>query len=268
MLHNTHLLITHGSQNARVQASASALAERISLTLNSTCALQDCLPHTSGQPCHQVFHAVLEGGTAPLEQQIVEFAQQARRQGLDRLQLLPLFLIPGVHVMEDLPQAVARAQQQLAIEDPSFNLSTLPYLGHLLQQHPNTLQDWGVAHQTTRVFLSHGSRRSDSREVCEAFAQKMGAVPAYWSIEPSLTQTIEQLFTAGHSEIQVLLYFLFSGGITDAIAASLRELEATYPSLKLTCKPTLDQLSDFPSFIAAVLQNSAVSSQSYATATR
>ena len=259
MLQAIHLLITHGSRNARSQQSAEQLRSSI-----ESCLSPDPSPLSAEQ---RIEHVVLEGGAIPLHAQILDYAAQARAEGLERLQLLPLFLMPGVHVMEDLPQEVALAQEKLADLDPSFKLSTLPYLGHQLQTHPQSLASaWGSelsgdsfgASEVAKVLLSHGSRRSDSTLLSEQFADSIGATPAYWSIEPSLTQTVERLFREGYEEIQVLLYFLFPGGITAAIEESIVELRQSHPRLNLTCKSTLDQISEFPKFIADLLQTSSV----------
>ena len=273
MLQAIHLLITHGSRNVRSQQSAEQLRSNIESYLN----LDQSQSHEEQgieQPIEQrIEHAVLEGGTTSLHGQILYHAARARAEGLNRLQLLPLFLTPGVHVMEDLPQEVALAQKQLVDRDPSFKLSTLPYLGHQLQTHPESIAlAWGTdaerstgeraAGEVAKIVLSHGSRRSDSTVLSEQFAAAIGATTAYWSIEPSLAQTVERLFTEGYEEIQVLLYFLFPGGITAAIEESIVELRQSYPRLNLTCKSTLDQISEFPKFIADVLQNTTVQNSS------
>jgi len=44
----------------------------------------------------------------------------------NRLQVVPLFLLPGVHVMEDIPTEVAIAQQAL---DPELKIALQPHLG-------------------------------------------------------------------------------------------------------------------------------------------
>ena len=269
MLQAIHLLITHGSRNIRSQQSAEQLRSSIEI-----CLSPGSFPFSAEQ---RVEHTVLEGGSTPLHAQILDYAAQARAEGLERLQLLPLFLMPGVHVMEDLPQEVALAQKKLVDRDPSFKLSTLPYLGHQLQTHPQALASAWVsdlggaslggdsfsgdsfgASRIARVLVSHGSRRSDSTLLSEQFADSIGATPAYWSIEPSLTQTVERLFREGYEEIQVLLYFLFPGGITAAIEESIVELRQSYPRLNLTCRSTLDQISEFPKFIADLLQTSSI----------
>ena len=273
MLQAIHLLITHGSRNVRSQQSAEQLRSHIESYLNldqsqsyEEQGLAQCLEQ-------RIEHAVLEGGTTSLHGQILYHAARARAEGLNRLQLLPLFLTPGVHVMEDLPKEVALAQKQLVDRDPSFKLSTLPYLGHQLQTHPQSIAlAWETdteiaagemaAGEVAKIVLSHGSRRSDSTLLSEQFAAAIGATTAYWSIEPSLAQAVDRLFTEGYEEIQVLLYFLFPGGITAAIEESLVGLRQSYPRLNLTCKSTLDQISEFPKFIADVLQNTTVQTSS------
>ena len=273
MLQAIHLLITHGSRNVRSQQSAEQLRSHIESYLNldqsqshEEQGLEQCIEQ-------RIEHAVLEGGTTSLHGQILYHAARARAEGLNRLQLLPLFLTPGVHVMEDLPKEVALAQKQLVDRDPSFKLSTLPYLGHQLQTHPQSIAlAWETdteiaagemaAGEVAKIVLSHGSRRSDSTLLSEQFAAAIGATTAYWSIEPSLAQAVDRLFTEGYEEIQVLLYFLFPGGITAAIEESLVGLRQSYPRLNLTCKSTLDQISEFPKFIADVLQNTTVQTSS------
>ncbi len=257
MLKAIHLLITHGSRNVRSQQSAEQLRSNIESYLNPDQSQSRTEQHVE----QRIEHAVLEGGTTSLHLQILHHADRARAEGLSRLQLLPLFLMPGVHVVEDLPQEVALAQKQLVDRDPIFKLSTLPYLGHQLQTHSHSLNSaWGteagVAARMAKIVVSHGSRRSDSTLLSEQFAASIGATTAYWSIEPSLTQTVERLFREGYEEIQVLLYFLFPGGITAAIEDSIVELGKSYPRLNITCKSTLDQIPEFPKFIADVLQSS------------
>ncbi|NEP61366.1 MAG: sirohydrochlorin chelatase, partial [Symploca sp. SIO2G7] len=57
--------------------------------------------------------ATLELAPSPLHEQIQQFANLALRVGCQEVQLLPLFLLPGVHVMEDIPAEAAQAQANL-----------------------------------------------------------------------------------------------------------------------------------------------------------
>jgi len=68
----------------------------------------------------------LELSPVPLHEQIKEFGAGAIAAGYNRLQVVPLFLLPGVHVMEDIPTEVAIAQQAL---DPELKIALQPHLG-------------------------------------------------------------------------------------------------------------------------------------------
>jgi len=69
--------------------------------------------------------ACLELSPVPLHEQIKEFYAGAIAAGYNRLQVVP-FLLPGVHVMEDIPTEVAIAQQAL---DPELKIALQPHLG-------------------------------------------------------------------------------------------------------------------------------------------
>jgi hypothetical protein len=57
--------------------------------------------------------ATLELADTPLHEQICEFASVALADGCKQVQLLPIFLLPGVHVREDIPTEVALAQKSI-----------------------------------------------------------------------------------------------------------------------------------------------------------
>lgn len=56
----------------------------------------------------------------PLPNKIQEFSGQAQRQGAQRVVILPLFLLPGNHVVVDLPQAIASTDSPLPLELLTF----------------------------------------------------------------------------------------------------------------------------------------------------
>jgi sirohydrochlorin ferrochelatase len=173
--------------------------------------------------------AVLELHPDPLHVQLQTAAESAIRAGYTHLNVVPLFLLPGVHVMEDIPNEVAIAQaalgQQIAIH-VSPHLGRHPQLTTLL-----TLPHDSPAH-AARVLIAHGSRRSGSDAAVEAIAAAMAARPAYWSKPPSLETQILQLVKTGCCDIVILPYFLFPGGIVDAIAQQLEQLSPQFPYTK------------------------------------
>jgi len=176
--------------------------------------------------------ATLELATLPLHEQIRQFADRAKAVGCKHLLVLPLFLLPGVHVMEDIPAEVALAQKAIGsdlIIDLRPHLGTHPDLWHLLRQTVD------VGNQA-KILLSHGSRRRGANQPVEAIATQLGAMSAYWSVSPSLESRVEELVNAGNRQIAILPYFLFAGGITDAIAQAVEQLQERFPNVQLSLR--------------------------------
>ena len=100
--------------------------------------------------------AALELADAPLHEQIQQFASVALSTGCNQLQLLPLFLLPGVHVLEDIPAEVALAQQSLG---QAIVLNQRPHLG----SHPGLRRmlasQLATVDADVKILLSHGTRR-------------------------------------------------------------------------------------------------------------
>lgn len=228
---SAYLLVSHGSRDPRPEVAMQALA----------CLLRDRLQQQQGQSTLPlVGTAQLELHPLPLHQQITEFADRARAVGCDRLQILPLFLLEGVHVMEDIPAEIAPACKILGT---TIQLDLRPHLGsqisglhHLLQSAIQPIQGSNSGDRQW-IILSHGSRRPGSNQVVEDMANRLQAIPAYWSISPNLEERIDQLIQGGHRHLGILPYFLFPGGITDAIGQLVQE--------RFQCQPELDiQLAD------------------------
>ncbi len=178
--------------------------------------------------------ACLELGEQPLHQQIGQFGDRVvrlRRQGVltlasNDLQVVPLFLLPGVHVMEDIPAEVQQAQQLLGSD---LNIQTCAYLG----SHPQLVQllaaQMTAVQMDAWVLLAHGSRRLAAHNPVEAIAEQLNAVPAYWSVPPDLKSQVMDLVQSGCEQIGILPYFLFAGGLTEAIATQVAELQQKFP---------------------------------------
>ncbi|MGL4622789.1 sirohydrochlorin chelatase [Chroococcidiopsis sp.] len=173
--------------------------------------------------------ACLELSQKPLHQQIAEFSDRALSCGYQQVQIVPLFLLPGVHVMEDIPAEVEQARQALKVK---VKLELRPHLGfhaglaRLLKQQLDRTQ----AEKT--ILLAHGSRRAGSEHPVEAIAQQISAVTAYWSVAPSLDERVQELALAGWRRIAIVPYFLFAGGITDAIADVVGQLQQQFPAIE------------------------------------
>lgn len=240
---SAYLLVSHGSRDPRPQLALERLArllhgssdktggaegENVIQTPNSK--LQNSLAPSPQPPAPLIGTACLELSPTPLHQQIAEFSDRALACGHRQVQLVPLFLLPGVHVMEDIPAEVELGRQALAAK---VKLELRPHLGshaglvRLLQKQLNRIE----AEQT--ILLAHGSRRAGSEHPVEEIARQLGAVAAYWSVAPSLSERVQELAIAGRRRIAIVPYFLFAGGITDAIAEVVEQLHRQFPAIEL-----------------------------------
>ena len=213
------MLIAHGSRDPRPQLAleklAQVLSERLAVLAN----------YSPTQPV--VGSCTLEFGPSSLPEQICQFGEYTLSLGLKEIQLLPLFLLPGVHVKEDIPTEVAIAQQSLA-NNVTINLR--PHLGSQEAGLTNWVAgEMASAKNSKWILLSHGSRRTDGNLPVEEIAAKVNAVTAYWSVAPSLEEKVASLVHGGHLNIGIVPYFLFDGGITDAIAQTLQQLKQQFP---------------------------------------
>ncbi|HEY9672786.1 MAG TPA: sirohydrochlorin chelatase [Waterburya sp.] len=195
--------------------------------------------------------ATLELADAPLHEQIQHFARVALGSGYNHLQVLPLFLLPGVHVGEDIPAEVALAQQGLGdavVINLRSHIGTHSGLGKWLARQ------WAKVDVEGKVLLSHGSRRAGGNAPVEAIAQSLGAVVAYWLVPPTLEVQIQGLVEAGYQRIGILPYFLFAGGITDAIAQQVDRLRVQFPNVELSLGEPMGGSSELVDLIVDLIE--------------
>ncbi len=195
--------------------------------------------------------ATLELAEAPLYEQIRQFAGVAVASGCHAIELIPLFLLPGVHVKEDIPAEVALAQRCLG---EAVAIAQHPHIG----AHPQLAQlwhsHWANLNAEAKILLSHGSRRAGGNEPVQAMAQQLGAVAAYWSVPPSLEEQITALVDAGEQRIAILPYFLFKGGITDAIAQQINQLRSQFPKVQLNLGEPIGASAKLANLIVNLIQ--------------
>lgn len=273
-LSSAYLLVSHGSRDPRPQIAVERLAYLISqqLVLNKNLSF---LPSASpfcktgggfSVPLSAKIHEQLAGTTAllskpqlplvgtaslelapiPLHESIQQFAKEVKAAGINRLQILPLFLLAGVHVKKDIPAEVALAQQRLG---KTVKLELCSYLGRYLGLIELLSQQYAQLPAQGRILLSHGSRLAGGNQSCERIATQLQAIPAYWSVYPSLRQQVEVLATQGKHEIAILPYFLFNGGITEAIARQVQQLQSSFPNIQLQLGKPLGATSELATLI-------------------
>lgn len=238
------LLVSHGSRDPRPELAMQQLVRYIA-QMRSQPQLAAVHPYNDVFPQQPlVDQAALELNPLPLHQQIIEFGDRAIAYGCDRVQIVPLFLLAGTHVIVDIPEQVAIAQQTLKNKlalDLQPHLGTHPGLVPLLRTALATTDMTAKREDASRpsadvdawILLSHGSRRAKAKETVQAIAAQLGIVDAYWAIPPSLESRVKTLVDAGYQQIGILPYFLFAGGITDAIAQAVAQLQTQFPRINL-----------------------------------
>lgn len=253
---SAYLLVSHGSRDPRPEIAMQQLAklcqrqsaERINLKIpestlvevgdwaqtESNISWRNTLKSANaGLVVSQkekplVGTAYLELSAEPLHEQIRQFGDRALTIGYNRVQVIPIFLLPGMHVMEDIPAEVAIAQQALQVKiDLRPHLGTHPGLSHLLATSMAAIE------ADAWILLAHGSRRPGSKQTVDAIATQLNAISAYWAIAPKLATQVKALVDTGYQQIGILPYFLFAGGITDAIASTVELLKVQFPSVNL-----------------------------------
>ncbi len=220
--------VTHGSSDRR---SWLVLQDLLTVARSRSDRSESCI----GGGC-------LEGQDLSLAAQLEQFVLQAIPLGIRKVIVIPLFLLAGVHVSDDLPHEIAIAEQKLqtVVLDRSnahIAIKITPHLGtnsqipDLLEQHferfcqlktEGQLRQISLVEPQARILIAHGSRIQGANQVVEDLASQCKAIAAYWGVEPKLETQIENLLSQGITNIYVLPYFLTEGGITEAIAKRLQ----------------------------------------------
>ena len=238
---DAYLLVSHGSRDPRPQVATASIACQLGALLKQ--AAPEGLPIL-------VETAQLELAPTPLHVQIGDFADRCQNSKVDRIVILPLFLIPGVHVMEDIPAEVALADRQIG---DKLKLVVTSFLGehrdftNLFARNRSTLP-------SQSIILAHGSRRAGGNDPVERLAHDLVLQAAYWSVSPSLADRVATAIAAGATEIGILPYFLFAGGITDAIAESIAQLRQQYPQVKLILGEPIGNSPELVATISKILE--------------
>jgi sirohydrochlorin ferrochelatase len=223
---SAYLLISHGSRDSRSQTALEQLAQLFAQAL-----IQEGFTHP------RVETGTLEFSEVALDLQIQQLGTALLKHGLFHLKILPLFLLPGNHVIIDIPTAVALARSQLV---PDIQIQIQPYLGahpHMSQMLRYRMGDRG---NHPWILVSHGSQRPGSHHPVEALAAQLGMLPAYWAGRPDLIQRVQELVATHSTQIGVLPYFLFPGRITDAIIEQVNQLKLSFNQLSFICAPPLE----------------------------
>jgi sirohydrochlorin cobaltochelatase len=200
---------------------------------------------------------MLECAPEPLHGQLAQMVGLARARGYGELRLVPLFLLPGVHVMEDIPAEVALVAGGDVVVTIAPFLGQLPSLNSFLGNISWGLDPGANAPRSRRILMSHGSRRAGGNDAVEALARALGFAIAYWSVEPKLETVVRGLVEDGVMGISLLPFFLTAGGITDAIAVEFGRLQGQlqdrFPGVEFRGEPPLDRQPGFSDVVLELL---------------
>ncbi|MGL5509109.1 MAG: sirohydrochlorin chelatase [Microcoleaceae cyanobacterium] len=251
---STYFLVAHGSRDPRPGEALVKLtdlvSERISILVKHQKYGMAQMP--------LVGMGVLELGPSSLYEQLIEFGEQTLAIGLHKVQIVPLFLLSGVHVQEDLQTEIALANRYFAsqyheLQDNISQCSLEIKLCHHLGLHPqikNLLSTKITPVPDSWILISHGSKRYGANQPVLKIVnelqllQKIPIYPAFWSIMPNLESCVQAMLEKGHQHIGILPYFLFEGTITDAIAQNVQAIAQKYPQVKLVLTSSLGVTAD------------------------
>lgn len=269
-----YLLISHGSRDPRPKEAMNRLADLVRRHLenqpakaNTSAALQSSAsdnsptlgistallsrPRVQTTPPNDAIAQVMVG-TACLElapislsEQIREFGTRVAAAGATELKLLPVFLMPGVHVKEDIPQEVKRAQGLLS--GVGLKLTLCPHLGSHEKISEVLASRLAAVPAEGSLLVAHGSRRPKGNKMIKGLADRLNTTVAYWSTPPDIETQVIDLMQQGCQRLTIMPYFLFAGGITDAITHRTEELAERFPKVNFRLLPTLgatDEIAD------------------------
>ncbi len=260
---SAHLLVFHGSRDRQYWTTISELGSLVTRQLcpiaptftvegerlredsrSKSLKLATAEKSATGNvPLVEV--AALEFADVELSEKIVSFAQIAIAKKYQSLKIVPVFLAAGVHVKEDIPQAIAQARHQLG---DRIELELLDYIGNA----PLTTliaQKFAAVATDNRILLAHGSRLPQGNVKSEQLARKVKAKIAYWAVQPNLTSVVE-LLAYNKPSIAIVPYFLFPGKITEAIASQVAQLQDRFPNTQLHLARPLGATTELAEVIA------------------
>lgn len=171
---------------------------------------------------------------------IVEGVQELARRGVSQFVTIPVLLFTAGHALDDIPQGVQRAAQELGL----INLGQ----SNSLELHPaiirlsalrfyGTLGNKGISHSVGLAMIGRGSSSVDATEKMLQFvSQRFQAVPVQFSTvgfvavqKPTVCDALDQLESSDCEILVVQPHLLFEGILVQQIreAVSLRQSKSS-----------------------------------------
>ena len=241
---SAYLLVIHGSRNRKSLDAAARLKQLLFEELQSLNPLSqqnylkssfsgikiETVGNLSSSQIPLIDVAALELAPLSLSKSLINFAVKAGDRGFKRVLVVPLFLVPGVHVTEDIPTEISLAMKQI---DNKVTIELSPYLGKYSEIMELLDRKFSELSAETRILVAHGSRSFGASKYYLNLRDRAKAEIAYWSMNPSLSQQVKAQIACGRKNIAIVPYFLFPGKITEAIAEEVSVLQKEHPEVKL-----------------------------------
>lgn len=211
---------------------------------------RDFYPAVQSNHILSVETAYLELAPQPLHERICQIGYELISAGIRKLVVVPVFLMAGTHVMEDIPDEVSTAQTRLGdalTVHICSHLGSHPKMASVLKQRLSSLTT-GAA-----LLVAHGSRRQRGNKAIQQLAQQLDAPVAYWAVPPDIESQVILLMQQGYQGITIMPYFLFAGGITDAIAHRTEELAERFPKITFRLLPTLGATEEIADLVVDLI---------------
>ena len=259
IISSAHLLVAHGSRNSHYQMSLQKLAHLVQQQIiqkyweNQLISAEDNKIERKKLSLHPplVDIAYLELTSISLSEAIVNFAFQALLQNNKFINIIPLFLLSGVHVLQDIPEQIKIAQGKLTNH---IEIQLMSHLGSYQSLVKLLEKQFIQLPGQKRILLAHGSRLKTGNQQCEQIANQLEAEVAYWSVNPSLQEKVASLVNLGVQSIAIIPYFLFEGRITQALADQIQQLRIEYPQIKVIAGKPLGATEELANLIVNELQ--------------
>ncbi|MGK7939103.1 MAG: sirohydrochlorin chelatase [Crocosphaera sp.] len=246
-LTSAYLLVTHGSRDPRPQIALERLSYLVEQHIQQKVQTDTYTNYEKTNHCAVrspvtiVQTATLELSELSLSQTIRKLAPNIANRGIKTLKIIPLFLLAGVHVKEDIPREITRAQQKIS---DTIKLELCTHLGSYKGLVKILSRQFSSSAEDARIIISHGSRRRGGNDCVEAIAYQLNARVAYWTIAPSLQEQVSYLIKQGKTQITIVPYFLFTGGITTLIDQQVQQLKDSFPQIQLNLGQPLGATPD------------------------
>ena len=259
IISSAHLLVAHGSRSSDYQMSLQKLAHLVQQQFihkyreNQLSSTEDSKLERKqfSRDLPLIDTAYLELASISLSEAIINFASLASLQNYKFIKIIPLFLLSGVHLLEDIPSQIKLAREKLTNH---IEIQLMPHLGSYQSLVKLLQQQFIQLPAQKRILLAHGSCLATGNEECEQIALKLEAEVAYWSTNPSLNEKIASLVELGLQSIAIIPYFLLEGKITQALACQIQQLQTQYSQINLLAGKPLGATKELANLIVNELQ--------------